>query len=70
MRVAALDVTSLGSGLEAALVQLADPAARSAVAGRCREWAAVFGWERMRAELVDVVEQAVQTRPRRRSDAS
>ena len=46
--------TALASRDRGRLDALAEPGRRSEMAGRCRDWAARFGWERMHDEARDV----------------
>ena len=55
-------VARLAEGIEAALSRLEEPAARTRVAADCRAWANGFGWDRMRAEAVEVVAAAIAER--------
>ncbi|GAB3265171.1 glycosyltransferase family 4 protein [Nocardioides dilutus] len=52
-------VRAITAGLEDALVRMSDPEASAKVAQQCRAWAAGFGWDRMRAEAVQVVSAAL-----------
>lgn len=58
-------VQGLAAGLEGALDQLSDPHARSLMADGCMRWAAGFGWDRMHAEVLEVVAEALEEKPRR-----
>jgi glycosyltransferase involved in cell wall biosynthesis len=53
-------VARLASGIASSLQAMSDPATRSRTVVGCREWAAGFGWERMRAEARDVVAAALE----------
>lgn len=52
-------VELIADGLGSSLDRLSDPDARSRIGRACRDWAAGFGWERMRGEVVDVVAEAI-----------
>jgi glycosyltransferase involved in cell wall biosynthesis len=52
---AAALVARLAEGIGTALTALDDPAVRTGTAAECRAWSARFGWERTRAEAVDIV---------------
>ena len=53
---------ALATGIEGALDELSEPGRRSEVAEDCRAWAARFGWERMRAEVVETVVRDIWAR--------
>jgi glycosyltransferase involved in cell wall biosynthesis len=55
-------VQALATGLEEALNRMSDPRASARMATDCRDWAAGFGWDRMRAEVVEVVVEAVRAK--------
>jgi glycosyltransferase involved in cell wall biosynthesis len=53
-------VRALTSGLDGALEAMSDPDIGAQFAESCREWAAKYGWDRMRAEAVEVVVDAAR----------
>ena len=55
-------VARLAAGIERTLTTLAEPATRASVAGECRAWAAGFGWDRTRADAVEIVADALGER--------
>ena len=52
-------VARLVAGIGTALDDLADPVERERMALRCRSWAAEFSWDRMHAEVLDAVREAL-----------
>jgi hypothetical protein len=52
-------VDALARGLEEALDRLADPDVRLRVGRDCREWAEGFDWQRMHAQVLEQVRDAL-----------